>query len=249
MPPSGPPTEKEIWKIARRTIDIIKFNFFTSNVCLFGSAAAALWADIGRVPHDIDIVVSKKHCNAEDIKEVIVEADDRYYLERSRKRGENHHKLYCRLPGWTTDKTRCVKVDILVPPTLNLPMIKWSEICIINDIPCMPIFDLLVMKVQGWRNRRESERAVDHAKLNDDVSDTYALLECAKQENVSFVDESDESRHTPEFISHARDLVNKFVHVNGKHHKWRALGFPVSRGKQNERAGVFYTGVISLQTA
>jgi hypothetical protein len=49
MPPVGPPTEEEIWKIARRTTDIIESNI-TSKVCLFGSAACSLWADIGRVP-------------------------------------------------------------------------------------------------------------------------------------------------------------------------------------------------------
>jgi hypothetical protein len=50
MPPSRFPTEQEIWKITRRTIDIIEFNI-TPNVCLFGSAAVSLWADIDRVPH------------------------------------------------------------------------------------------------------------------------------------------------------------------------------------------------------
>lgn len=53
MPPSGPPTEvteQEIRKIARRTTDIIEANI-TPDVCLFGSAAASLWVDIGRVPN------------------------------------------------------------------------------------------------------------------------------------------------------------------------------------------------------
>ena len=50
MRPSGPPTEQEIWKIARRTTNIIESNV-TENVCLFGSAASSLWADIERVPN------------------------------------------------------------------------------------------------------------------------------------------------------------------------------------------------------
>jgi hypothetical protein len=49
MPPSGPPTVKEIWKIALRTTDIIETNI-TKNVCLFGSAACSLWVNIGRIP-------------------------------------------------------------------------------------------------------------------------------------------------------------------------------------------------------
>jgi len=49
MAPMGPPTEQEIWNIARRTTDIIESNI-TSDVCVFGGAASSLWADIGRVP-------------------------------------------------------------------------------------------------------------------------------------------------------------------------------------------------------
>jgi hypothetical protein len=47
---TGPPTEQEIWKIARRTTDIIE-RCITSDVCVFGSAASSLWADIGRIPN------------------------------------------------------------------------------------------------------------------------------------------------------------------------------------------------------
>ena len=47
---TGPPTEQEIWKIARRTTDIIE-RCITSDVCVFGSAASSLWADIGRDPN------------------------------------------------------------------------------------------------------------------------------------------------------------------------------------------------------
>jgi hypothetical protein len=46
----GPPTEQEIWNIARRTTTIIESNI-TQDVYLFGSAASYLWADIGRVPN------------------------------------------------------------------------------------------------------------------------------------------------------------------------------------------------------
>lgn len=75
--------------------------------------------------------------------------DDRYYLEPSRKRGATHQILYCRLPGWKIDPGRRVKVDILVPPTLGLPDIADTDAVLINNIPVMPIFDLLVMKTQG----------------------------------------------------------------------------------------------------
>ena len=183
MPPSGPPTEQEIRKIARRTTKIIRSSII-GNVCLFGSAASSLWAGIGRVPNvsrttrlypslfhlkalysktqDIDILVSEDSdddgwpLDPEEIKETIVDEDDRYYLKRSRQRGETHQILYCRLPGWKTDRRRRVKVDILVPPTLGLPEISDMHAIFINDIPVMPIFDLLVMKTQGWWDHHTS---------------------------------------------------------------------------------------------
>jgi hypothetical protein len=52
-------------------------------------------------------------------------------------------------------------------------------------------------------------------------------LERAKQDNVSYIDESNEYRHSQEFIGRARTLVNKFVRVYGRPGQWRALEFPV----------------------
>jgi len=221
----GPPTGQEIFKIARRTTDIIQ-SCITSDVCLFGSAASALWADIDRVPHDVDIVVSVE-LDAEDIKETIVGEDGRYYLEESKKRGESYHILYCRLPGWSTDPDRCVKVDILVPPKLKLPKITETDVVLFGDIPVMPLFDLLVMKTQGWWDHLNSRRSDFQAKLDDDVTDVLALLKRAREEDVSYEGEADEYRHSEEFMSHALALANRFASAHGRLRKWRALDFPL----------------------
>jgi len=180
---------------------------------------------------DIDVVVSEEEgweeFDSEDIKEIIVRADARYYLERSKKREATHRILYCRLPGWATDDTRRVKVDILVPPVLNLPAINGYETTYFNNIPAMPIFDLLVMKTQGWWDHSNSNRADFRAKKSADVSDIFALLETAKQEDVWYSDEADEDRHTWEFMSHALTLAKRFVHVYGRCGQWRSIGFAV----------------------
>ena len=181
---------------------------------------------------EVDVVVSEE-IDPEDIKDTIADADNRYYLERSRKRGATYRILYCRLPGWTTDDTRRVKIDILVPPSdLNLPEISASETDHLNDIPVMPLFDLLVMKTQGWWDHSVSYRADFRAKVDDDASDIFALLERAKQENVSYIDEANEDRHSRKFMSYAFTLASRFVRNYGRPQQWRALGFPVSRGKQ-----------------
>jgi hypothetical protein len=175
---------------------------------------------------DVDIVVSGQF-GAEYIKSVIAQADNRYYLMKSWISGATHKKLYCRLPGWKTDKGRCVKVDILVPPTLGLPNITESDIYLIGDIPVMSIFDLLVMRTQGWRDHRNSPRADFQAKVNNDASDILALLDRARLEGVSYDEVADEYRHSQEFLDHACSLANEFVSIHGRQQRWRALHFPI----------------------
>ena len=241
MRPRGPTTEKEIWKITRRTINIIQ-NQLTSNVCLFGSAGATLWADTGRVPNvrarclhshtyllptqDIDIVVSLIHGDAESIKRVIVNADGRYFLEPSKKRNATHKVLFCRLPGWRAYGRR-VKVDILVSGTMGLPYVDSSYTPIIIHIPVMPLFDLLVMKTQGWDDHRKSNRKDYRAKLDTDVTDVDALLDRAMDEGVSYDAESAAFRHTSEFLRRALTLARKFAHHHGRWEKWRTIDFPL----------------------
>jgi hypothetical protein len=178
------------------------------------------------IPQDVDIVVSAGDFvfTAESIKERIVEEDDRYFLKPSGQHGATHQILYCRLPGWWTNG-RCVKVDILVPPTLGLPEVQSYDTVIINDIPVMPLFDLLVMKTQGWWDHRISPRADFQAKQNNDVDDINALLDCADTVNLSYDDEI--YRHEQKFIDNALILVRRFVQVYRGRGQWRRLGFPV----------------------
>jgi len=153
--------------------------------------------------------------------------DGRYILVESRKRRADYCKLYCCLPGFNTDPERRVKVDILVPPKLKLPNITKTDVVRFGDLPVMPLFDLLVMKTQGWWDHLNSRRPDFQAKLVDDVPDVLALLRRARVEGVSFVDEADESRHSEEFMSHALALVNRFANAHGWNRHWRALELPV----------------------
>ena len=175
---------------------------------------------------DIDIVVSYGD-DPEWIKRAIVDADDRYFLEPSKKRREKYKKLYCRLPGFHA-YDRCIKVDILVPPSeLGLPDVDSFETPVINDIPVMPLFELLVMKTQGWQHHRTSEREDFRAKVNADVTDIDALLDCAIQEDVWYQDEIDSNRLPSEFMDWALTLARMFARRHGRWRKWKAIGFPL----------------------
>lgn len=76
------------------------------------------------------------------------------------------------------------------------------------------------------------------AKERADVSDIFALLECAREEKVCYDDEgvyyNDGALIGPplyprseEFMVRALVLVKRFVRVYGSHQQWRALKFPV----------------------
>jgi hypothetical protein len=176
------------------------------------------------------IVVSEEDLDPEDIKEAIVKANDRYYLVRSRKRGATYRILYRRLLVirpilGVESKCSCHTHSRTQPPRES--EIDESDVVLIDDILAMPIFDLLVMKTQGWWDHRTSDRASFRAKESDDVSDILALSKCAKKERVSYDDEADEERHSEEFMEHARILAKTFVRIYGKHRRWQALEFPM----------------------
>lgn len=178
---------------------------------------------------DVDIVVTPddyQQLDPEEIKKSIVSADDRYFLKASGRPGATYRVLYCRLPGWRTERRR-VKVDILVPPTPNLgiPRVLSHDAFVINGIPVMPLFDLLVLKMQGRRDHSASRRPDFRAKVPGDISDVRALLDQAMVEEVSY--RTERRRHTRNFMKRARKLALGFIEIYGELPKFRALGFPV----------------------
>jgi hypothetical protein len=120
---------------------------------------------------------------------------------------------------------RRVKVDILIPlkARLWIPKVLSEDIYLINNIPVMPLFDLLVMKMQGWRDHRTSRRSDFRAKVGADVTDVCALLVQAKLERISYRKEC--HRHTPNFMGRAHRLAFLFVEACGGKKAFQALGF------------------------
>jgi hypothetical protein len=134
--------------------------------------------------------------------------------------------LFCRLPGYRKERRR-VKVDILVPlkPRLWIPKILSEDTRLINNIPVMPLFDLLVMKMQGWRDHRASRREDSPAKVKADVTDIHALLVQARLRRISYRDEY--RFHTRGFMNRARRLALGFMEICGGEREFQTLGFPM----------------------
>jgi len=134
--------------------------------------------------------------------------------------------LYCRLPGWW-EEWRRVKVDILLPlkAKLWIPRVLSHDTYRFKGIPVTPLFDLLVIKIHGWKAHRASRRADFLAKEAADISDVRALLDQALEEGVSYQDEK--RHHGRSFMNRALRLVLSFVEICGYRSKFQTLGFPV----------------------
>jgi hypothetical protein len=134
--------------------------------------------------------------------------------------------LFCRLPGWQSSR-RHVKVDILLParPRLWIPSVRSRDTYVFNGITVTPLFDLLVIKMQGWRDHKASRRSDFRAKLGADISDIRALLEEALVEDMSYQDEK--RHHTRGFMARALRLAFSFIDQYDERAKFLALGFPM----------------------
>ncbi len=134
--------------------------------------------------------------------------------------------LFCRLPGFKREARR-VKVDILVPlkPRLWIPKVLSEDTWLFKDIPVMPLFDLVVMKMQGWRDHRASRRSDFRAKVGADVTDIRALLVRARFHKIHYRKEY--RHHTRGFMGRARRLALLFVEECGEGEVFQALGFPM----------------------
>ena len=91
----------------------------------------------------------------------------------------------------------------------------------------MPLFDLLVMKTQGWWHHRISPRQDFQAKVKADVIDVDALLDRAEEEGIEYEDEHAAFRHTCQLMEWALLLARRFVWRHRPQVKWRAIGFPL----------------------
>ena len=89
----------------------------------------------------------------------------------------------------------------------------------------MPLFDLLVMKMQGWRDHRTSHRSDFRAKVEADVTDIRALLARARWQRISY--RKERRCHRRGFMARAHRLAVSFVEACGGQTKFQELGFPM----------------------
>jgi hypothetical protein len=160
----------------------------------------------------------------EQIKALLVAQDPKFFLARSRNRRATYQILYYRLHS----RGFC-KVDILLPGIMDIPSVPLSRITYtrIPGVPVMPLLAVLLLKLQGWTDHRDSEREDFQEKQYmdvDDIRETLAILRRVYPKETL----KSESWIPPSFVNAAKWRVDEFVEAfPDTKERWRDIGFDV----------------------
>ncbi|CCM01380.1 uncharacterized protein FIBRA_03430 [Fibroporia radiculosa] len=173
---------------------------------------------------DVDLIVFCGE-NPERLKAVLTEVDEDFYLVPSRSRTADYEVLWCALPTEDEDTPRGCKVDILVPGLLEIPDIPTEHIEDRDGLPVMPLLPLLMMKLKGWFDHRNSSRPDMRDKQVVDVVDIDELLAISCDYSTHI--RNDELWWLPEdFITTTQDRVYEYVEdFPDSALYWQNLGF------------------------
>ena len=178
------------------------------------------------------MVVLTNSFEQETIKEMIVVKDDDFFLVRSKRPGATYRILYYALKPWGA----WCKVDILIPGALNVPFVPINLVVHIQDMPLMPLFAVLLLKLQGWTDHRDSEREDWQEKQYVDVDDIMELLKIIVNNHPYQI--VGHQRWVPHsMILAAQERVDEFVREQpGTKSGWLYIGFKVQ--SKNRRHSV-----------
>ena len=169
------------------------------------------------------MVVLTDSFQQETLKEMIVAKDDDFFLVRSKRPGATYKILYYALKPWGA----WCKVDVLLPGTLNIPFVPTNLVVRILDTPLMPLFAVLLLKLQGWTDHRDSMQMDMRLKRYVDVDDIDKLLKIIVDKYPDQI--VDRQRWVPEsMIPAAQKRVDEFVlEQPGTKSSWLYIGFKV----------------------
>jgi len=234
----------QILLIARVTIDTLK-EIGITHCCFIGGMACKLYTNgKGRQPkvshcretrmhpiltlrshQDLDILCLTPYPGgAEAIKSRLCQEDDRFYTVPARNPRDRWRVLYWRT-GSNEPGFKRFKVDILVPGVMDLPAIHPNYIIKINKYPCAPLVLLLLHKLKGWDDRRDSRRQYQLDKIPGDVRDIKNLLRIANQRGLRITKPRG-------YISRAfrADSKRRVIEFSEEHPQyirlWTGLGLP-----------------------
>lgn len=170
------------------------------------------------------VVLSNEHPQ-EDLKVLIVTTDPKFFLVKPRTPGATYKVLY-----YTLHSGGFCKVDILIPGLLSIPLVPLNKIVYtrVPGVPVMPILAVMLLKLQGWTDHRDSEREDFQEKQWVDIDDIRDML------NVWANHHKKETLLTnswmpAEFVQAGQGRIAEFLEEcpdTAAH--WRVMGFTLS---------------------
>jgi hypothetical protein len=175
------------------------------------------------------MVVATTMYTTEELKQLITRGDpSTFYLRPAKTPGATYKVLWAKLRPNLVYSRRSCKVDILIPGTLNIPFVPPSLVPMIDELPVMPIISLLLLKLQGWEDHRNSTRSDMQHKQYMDIRDINQLLQIASQREARLEDEL--GWLPQEFVDTGRERLARYLQTIRPMHasRWAEIGFEVN---------------------
>ena len=159
--------------------------------------------------------------STELLKNMLVSGGNDFYTRPSKTIGATYRLLFCRLPSLYI--RRSCKVDVLIPGIMNIPHLPAARIVRNDGLPVLPFLVLLILKVQGWWDHRNSDRSDYRAKQHQDSSDVDAMLAIGKRRGEDF--SLLRTWLSDDFTRHGQKIILEYIAMHGRREMWEVLGF------------------------
>jgi len=235
------PSSSQISYAARDAIKSLKDIGVES--CFVGGMACQLYGH-SRKPNDLDIFVLSSHWSQEQLKRRLVEVNPRFYLVDARNPTATYKVLWYRVSGTqpSSSFTRSthfrtysltsltevkLKVDILLPGTMDIPLFPSEKITWNTGLPSAPFILVLLLKLQAWFHHRHSSEARFREKQFADHNNLQALLAIACSKNVRILPQAPSEAYLPQdFLMNSVARVAEHIRIYPRcKNDWGQLGF------------------------
>ncbi|CAE6475223.1 unnamed protein product [Rhizoctonia solani] len=196
-----------------------------------------------RTPNDVDLLVLDTISTQEQIKQILVNANPKFYLIPARDPSATYKVLWYR----TMLGTR-VKVDLLQPGIMSIPdlspnLIQYKQY-LTHRVPVAPFGLVLLLKLQAWEQHQQSSEDRYYTKHHTDAQDINRLLPLVITAGIT-------CDYLPsDFRREARRRIKSYVqsHPSSKEH-WDKIKLRRSTGMSTRAQGVTSRVRTSLQPA
>jgi len=209
-----------------------------------------------RKPNDLDIFVLSTAWSQEQLKRRLVELNPRFYLVDARNPMATYKVLWYRVSeaqpsspianssyyrtfSYSSRSEVRIKVDILLPGVMDIPLFPVEKITWNAGLPSAPFILVLLLKLQAWYQHRHSTESRFREKQFADHNDLQALLAFACSKNVHILPQAPSEAYLPQdFLMNSVARVADHIRIYPRcKNDWARLGFGVPTNTASGSSG------------